>query len=195
MIELTRINLLPYREEIQQKKKQQFKALMLLALLIGLGLSALIYFAINRAIDNQQSRNSLLEQEITKLDQNLVEIKKLQEEKEDFLARKQKVEELQEKRFQAASILDSLNVLIPEGAYLTDIKADSPESYTISGKAISDNKIAMFMRSIPSTGLFMQPELLSIKKVDNAQEFTLKVLLNANNQPLSADGAQNPQGN
>lgn len=104
MIELTRINLLPYREEIQQKKKQQFKALMLLALLIGLGLSALIYFAINRAIDNQQSRNSLLEQEITKLDQNLVEIKKLQEEKEDFLARKQKVEELQEKRFQAASI-------------------------------------------------------------------------------------------
>lgn len=195
MIQLTRINLLPYREEIQQKKKQQFKALMLLALLIGLGLSALIYFAINRAIDNQQSRNSLLEQEITKLDQNLVEIKKLQEEKEDFLARKQKVEELQEKRFQAASILDSLNVLIPEGAYLTDIKADSPESYTISGKAISDNKIAMFMRSIPSTGLFMQPELLSIKKVDNAQEFTLKVLLNANNQPLSADGAQNPQGN
>ena len=195
MIELTRINLLPYREEIQQKKKQQFKALMLLALLIGLGLSALIYFAINRAIDNQQSRNSLLEQEITKLDQNLVEIKKLQEEKEDFLARKQKVEKLQEKRFQAASILDSLNVLIPEGAYLTDIKADSPESYTISGKAISDNKIAMFMRSIPSTGLFMQPELLSIKKVDNAQEFTLKVLLNANNQPLSADGAQNPQGN
>lgn len=85
--------------------------------------------------------------------------------------------------------------MIPEGAYLTDIKADSPESYTISGKAISDNKIAMFMRSIPSTGLFMQPELLSIKKVDNAQEFTLKVLLNANNQPLSADGAQNPQGN
>lgn len=195
MIELTRINLLPYREEIQQKKKQQFKALMLLALLVGLGLSALIYFAINRAIDNQQSRNSLLEQEITKLDQNLVEIKKLQEEKEDFLARKQKVEELQEKRFQAASILDSLNVLIPEGAYITDIKADSPESYTISGKAISDNKIAMFMRSIPSTGLFMQPELLSIKKVDNAQEFTLKVLLNTNNQPLPAVGAQNLQGN
>lgn len=194
MIELTRINLLPYREEIQQKKKQQFKALMLLALLSGLGLSALIYFAINGAIDNQQSRNGLLEQEITKLDQNLVEIKKLQEEKEDFLARKKKVEELQEKRFQAASILDSLNVLIPDGAYITDIKADNPGSYTISGKAVSDNKIAMFMRSIPSTGLFMQPELLSIKKVDTAQEFTLKVLLNTNNQPLPAVDAQNPQG-
>lgn len=183
MIELTKINLLPYREEIQQKKKQQFKTLMLLASLIGLGVSALIYFAINSAIDNQQSRNDLLTKEITKLDQNLVEIKKLQEEKEDFLARKQKIEELQAKRFQAASILDSLNVLIPDGVYLNDIKAEDANTYTLNGKAVSDNKIAMFMRSIPSTGLFMQPELLSIKKVDNAQEFTLKVLLTSSNQP------------
>ncbi|MDO5639280.1 MAG: PilN domain-containing protein [Neisseria sp.] len=195
MIELTKINLLPYREEIQQKKKQQFKALMLFAFLVGLGLAALIYFGINRAIDNQQSRNELLNQEIAKLDQDLVEIKKLQEEKEDFLARKQKVEELQEKRFQAASILDSLNVLMPDGAYLTSIKAENPNTYTITGKAVSDNKIAMFMRSIPSTGLFMQPELLSIKKVDNAQEFTLKVLLNNDNRSLPAADAQNSQGN
>ncbi|MDU8023121.1 MAG: pilus assembly protein PilP, partial [Neisseria sp.] len=28
MIELTRINLLPYREEIKQRKQQQFKILM-----------------------------------------------------------------------------------------------------------------------------------------------------------------------
>lgn len=195
MIELTKINLLPYREEIQQKKKQQFKALMLLALLIGLGLAALIYFAINSAINNQQSRNNLLTQEIAKLDQSLGEIKKLQEEKADFLARKQKVEELQEKRFQAASILDSLNVLIPDGTYITDIKSENADTYTISGKAISDNRIAMFMRSIPSTGLFMQPELLSIKKVENAQEFTLKVLLNSNNRPLPAANTQNSQGN
>lgn len=195
MIELTKINLLPYREEIQQKKKQQFKALMLLALLIGLGLAALIYFAINSAINNQQSRKNLLTQEIAKLDQSLGEIKKLQEEKADFLARKQKVEELQEKRFQAASILDSLNVLIPDGTYITDIKSENADTYTISGKAISDNRIAMFMRSIPSTGLFMQPELLSIKKVENAQEFTLKVLLNSNNRPLPAANTQNSQGN
>ena len=105
------------------------------------------------------------------------------------------MEELQEKRFQAASILDSLNVLIPDGTYITDIKSENADTYTISGKAISDNRIAMFMRSIPSTGLFMQPELLSIKKVENAQEFTLKVLLNSNNRPLPAANTQNSQGN
>ena len=178
MIELIKVNLLPYREEIQQKKKQQFKALMLLALAVGAGLSALAYLGINQAIDRQEERNQFHTSEISKLDEQLGEIKKLEQEKQDFLARKQKVEELQAKRFQAASIIDTLNVLIPEGAYLTAISAESPTTYTISGKATSDNRIAMFMRSIPSTGVFLQPELLSIKKVDNAQDFTLKVSLN-----------------
>ncbi|MDO1509911.1 MULTISPECIES: PilN domain-containing protein [unclassified Neisseria] len=200
MIELTRINLLPYREKIQQKKKQQFKALMLFALFTGLGFSALTYLSINNAIGGQEKRNEFLNQEIAKIDQNLLEINKLKKEKEDFLARKQKVEELQEKRFQAAYLIDSINVLIPEGTYITSINAENPSTYTISGKATSDNKIAMFMRSLPSTGLFTQPELLSIKKVDNSQEFTLKVLLNQASRALPVEtsdinAAVNKQGN
>lgn len=83
-------------------------------------------------------------------------------------------------------------MLIPEGTYLTAISAENPTTYTISGKATSDNKIAMFMRSIPSTGIFMQPELLNIKKVDNAQEFTLKVLLNQAYYTLPAANGQAP---
>ncbi|MDO4226030.1 pilus assembly protein PilP [Neisseria dentiae] len=192
MIELTKINLLPYREEIQQKKKQQFKTLMLFALLVGIGLSALAYLGIGNAVSSQEKRNEFLSQQITKLEEDLLEINKLQKEKEDFLARKQKVEELQEKRFQAAYIIDTLNVLIPEGTYLTAINAENPTTYTVSGKATSDNKIAMFMRSIPSTGIFMQPELLNIKKVDNAQEFTLKVLLNQAYYTLPAANGQAP---
>ncbi|QEY25530.1 PilN domain-containing protein [Neisseria zalophi] len=197
MIELTKVNLLPYREEIQQKKKQQFKTLILLALVVGIGLSAVTYFGINRAISSQEARNEFLNQEISKLDDNLLEINKLEKEKADFLARKQKVEELQEKRFQAAYIIDTLNVLIPEGTYLTAITAENPTTYTISGKATSDNKIAMFMRSIPSTGIFMQPELMSIKKVDNTQEFSLKVLLNQSyySLPAASDVATAATGN
>ena len=99
MTELIKINLLPYREEIKQRKRQQFKILMLSSLLIGVGLSAIAYLAITNAISDQESRNAFLEAEITKLDNDLGEIKKLQQEKENFLAKKQKVEELQEKTF------------------------------------------------------------------------------------------------
>lgn len=192
MIEFTKINLLPYREEIKQRKKQQFNILMLSALLVGVGLSVLAYVSINSAISNQESRNQFLETEISKLDTDLGEIKKLQQEKENYLAKKQKVEELQEKRSQAAYIIDTLNVLTPENTYLTAVNAENPTTYTITGRAMSDNKIAMLMRALPSTGVFSQPELLSIKKNDNYQEFTLRVLLNQSTPSVSVTET-NPQ--
>ena len=190
MIELTRINLLPYREEIKQRKQQQFKVLMLSAFAVGLGLVAATYLGIDNAISNQEGRNNFLQTEIDRLDRELGEIDKLQQEKEAFLAKKLKVEELQEKRYQAAYILDSLNTLTPDNTYLTALEAESPTSYKISGHAISDNKIAVMMRSLPSTGIFLQPELLSIKKVDNYQEFTLKSSINQVNTPAPAPTAQ-----
>ena len=190
MIELTRINLLPYREEIKQRKQQQFKVLMLGAFAVGLGLAAATYLGIDNAISNQEGRNNFLQTEIDRLDRELGEIDKLQQEKEAFLAKKLKVEELQEKRYQAAYILDSLNTLTPDNTYLTALEAESPTSYKISGHAISDNKIAVMMRSLPSTGNFLQPELLSIKKVDNYQEFTLKSSINQVNTPAPAPTAQ-----
>lgn len=190
MIELTRINLLPYREEIKQRKQQQFKILMLGAFAVGLGLAAATYLSIDSAISNQEGRNNFLQTEIDRLDGELGEIDKLQQEKEAFLAKKLKVEELQEKRYQAAYILDSLNTLTPDNTYLTALEAESPTSYKISGHAISDNKIAVMMRSLPSTGIFLQPELLSIKKVDNYQEFTLKSSINQVNTPAPAPTAQ-----
>lgn len=190
MIELTRINLLPYREEIKQRKQQQFKVLMLGAFAVGLGLATATYLGIDNAISNQEGRNNFLQTEIDRLDRELGEIDKLQQEKEAFLAKKLKVEELQEKRYQAAYILDSLNTLTPDNTYLTALEAESPTSYKISGHAISDNKIAVMMRSLPSTGIFLQPELLSIKKVDNYQEFTLKSSINQVNTPAPAPTAQ-----
>ena len=190
MIELTRINLLPYREEIKQRKQQQFKILMLGAFAVGLGLAAATYLGIDNAISNQEGRNNFLQTEIDRLDRELGEIDKLQQEKEAFLAKKLKVEELQEKRYQAAYILDSLNALTPDNTYLTALEAESPTSYKISGHAVSDNKIAVMMRSLPSTGIFLQPELLSIKKVDNYQEFTLKSSINQVNTPAPAPTAQ-----
>ena len=74
MIEFVKINLLPYREEIKQRKKQQFKVLMLSALLIGAGLLVLTYLTINNAISRQEDRNALLGKEIEKLDKALGEI-------------------------------------------------------------------------------------------------------------------------
>lgn len=177
MNNLIKINLLPYREEINKRKQQQFKTLMYGAVLIGLASVAGTYLFIDNMTNNQLERNTLLETSIAHLDSELTEIQKLKQEKDAFLLKKNKIEELQLKRLQAAKILDSLNETIPDNTYLTSLEAVTADSYRLNGRTSSDNRVANMMRAMPNTGIFNQPELLSIKKNNSYQEFTLQATL------------------
>lgn len=194
MTPLIKINMLPYREQLDQQKKSQFNRLLLLSLLVGIGLCAFAYMTLSGMKLNQESRNQQLTSGIALLDEKIKEVATLEKEKATFLARKQKVEELENKRFEAARIIDTLNAVAPEGVYLTGIKATDTRNYTLSGKATSDSKIADFMRVIPTTHVFDQPALSSIKKVDAVQEFELTVSLSAmsaaHHAEATADTAQ-----
>ncbi|HFC6398360.1 TPA: PilN domain-containing protein [Neisseria meningitidis] len=190
MNNLIKINLLPYREEMNKRKQQQFKTLMYGAVLTGVAAVAATYLFIDNMINNQSERNTLLETSIAHLDTELSEIQKLKQEKDDFLIKKNKVEELQLKRLQAAKILDSLNEAVPGSTYLTSLDAVTADSYRLSGRTSSDNRVAAMMRAMPNTGIFKQPELLSIKKNNSHQEFTLQATL----QPIvkAAESKENP---
>ena len=190
MNNLIKINLLPYREEINKRKQQQFKTLMYGAVLIGLASVAGTYLFIDNITNNQLERNTLLETSIAHLDSELTEIQKLKQEKDAFLLKKNKIEELQLKRLQAAKILDSLNETIPDNTYLTSLEAVTADSYRLNGRTSSDNRVANMMRAMPNTGIFNQPELLSIKKNNSYQEFTLQATLN----PIvkASETAKNP---
>lgn len=190
MNNLIKINLLPYREEMNKRKQQQFKTLMYGAVLTGVAAVAATYLFIDNIINIQSERNTLLETSIAHLDTELSEIQKLKQEKDAFLIKKNKIEELQLKRLQAAKILDSLNEAIPESTYLTSLDAVTADSYRLSGRTSSDNRVAAMMRAMPNTGIFKQPELLSIKKNNSYQEFTLQATL----QPIvkAAESKENP---
>lgn len=190
MNNLIKINLLPYREEMNKCKQQQFKTLMYGVVLAGVAAVAATYLFIDNMINNQSERNTLLETSIAHLDTELSEIQKLKQEKDAFLIKKNKIEELQLKRLQAAKILDSLNEAVPESTYLTSLDAVTADSYRLNGRTSSDNRVAAMMRAMPNTGIFKQPELLSIKKNNSYQEFTLQATL----QPIvkAAESKENP---
>ncbi|RKV83782.1 MAG: pilus assembly protein PilP [Neisseria sp.] len=185
MIPLIQLNMLPYREEQDKQKKAQFTRFMIFSGLCGVGLLIFTYVSLSGLILNQESRNQQLTAGIDQLNIQIKEVETLEAEKRDFLARKAKVEELENKRFEAARMIDSLNTVAPEGVYLTGIKAKDVSTYTLSGKATSDSKIADFMRVIPSTNVFGQPSLDSINKVESVQEFELTVAVAS--APMSGD--------
>lgn len=177
MLPLLKINLLPYREALQTKQKKQFQTLLAVAALIGIGLAVLGYLAIDSRVSSQEARNQVLKDGIDKLDGEIKQIAQLQDERKNFTARQEKVEELSNKRFEAARILDTLNTLAPLGLYITSIEAQDANTYVINGKAFSDAKTAVFMNALPGQ-LFTTPELLNIKRVNNTQEFSIRIRLN-----------------
>lgn len=182
---LIRINMLPYREQQDLQKQAAFKRKMMLAFAVGVGLAFATYVSLQGMTLTQESRNEQLKQGIAALEEQIKEVQTLRDEKALFLARKRKVEELENKRFEAARMLDSLNAMTPEGVYLTSIKATAADEYTLTGKATSDKQIADFMRVIPDTQMFAQPALARINKVENLQEFELNVKL----QPRTAEAS------
>ncbi|EMR8664629.1 PilN domain-containing protein [Neisseria gonorrhoeae] len=190
MNNLIKINLLPYREEMNKRKQQQFKTLMYGTVLTGVAAVAATYLFIDNMINKQSEKNTLLEISIAHLDTELSKIQKLKQEKDAFLIKKNKIGELQIKRLQAAKILDSLNEAVPGSTYLTSLDAVTADSYRLSGRTSSDNRVAAMMRAMPNTGIFKQPELLSIKKNNSHQEFTLQATL----QPIvkAAESKENP---
>ena len=182
-MDLIKINLLPYREMREAKQKQQFQVIMMIGGLIGVAVAGAIYMYLSQAIETQESRNASLQTGMTELENQLKTIDELEKRKYNFLERKRKVEELDQKRFEGARIIDSLNQVVPQGAYLmtlrgTDGKGNKPgNEYFLEGKAVADTKIAALMAALPSTGIFDIPELVEIQKVDDGQKFTLKSVL------------------
>ncbi len=72
---LIKINLLPYREMEEQKKKKQFQTIMVIGAAAGLVAAGLIYSSLAGMILNQQGRNESLQAGIATLDKELYEIR------------------------------------------------------------------------------------------------------------------------
>ncbi|SSY81153.1 PilN domain-containing protein [Alysiella crassa] len=180
---LIKINLLPYREMREAKLKKQFQTIMAIGALAGAAVAGLIYVSLNKAIENQETRNSTLQAGIKELESKLATIEELEKRKYNFLERKRKVEELDNKRFEGARVLDSLNQVVPDGSYLITLNGlegkgnKQGNEYEISGKATADSKIATLMSALPSTGIFDVPDLVEIQKAEDGQRFTLKSVL------------------
>ncbi|MBR0129342.1 MAG: PilN domain-containing protein [Neisseriaceae bacterium] len=173
MIKLIGLNLLPYREVERKKKQDAFKRLMLMCLLAGIVAAGVVWFLLSQAISNQESRNEMLSENIKQLEKQIEEVDALEQRKREFLARKEKIEELQHERFQVAMMFNDLNRLMPEGAYLTHIQSNDGKTYNLTGVALSDSKVASFMRALPSTGVFSTPQLVEIKTEQGVQRFTI----------------------
>lgn len=173
-----RINLLPHRELKRAARRRQMNVLLGVAVVIGVLGVALGHTVIAARQSAQEERNAFLTQEIAKLDAQIVEIKKIREQTQALLERKQVVETLQSNRTEVVHLFDQMIRLLPDGLYLKSFKQTADE-VNIGGYTQSSARVSTLMRSLEDSPWFEQPRLIEIKAatVNNlrANEFLLSV--------------------
>ena len=161
---MIRINLLPHREEKRKAKRQQFFVLVgLISILAGL-IVFLGYTVIGGYVSSQEERNAFLKKEIAVLDKQLEEIKRLKEQTQSMLARKQIIESLQADRAEAVHLLNELVKQMPEGVYIKSLKQDG-RKISMVGYTQSNARVSTLMRNLEASPWLEKPELVEIKAV------------------------------
>ena len=175
---MIRINLLPWREARRKALNLQFY--ILIGMVAGLAASIVLlvhgYYATRIAA--QTERNRFLKDENAKLDKEIEEIKKLKEEIQALLSRKQVIETLQADRAQTVYLLDQLVRQTPDGVYLKSIK-QSGIKVNITGYAQSNARVSTLMRNLEASPYLASPDLVEIRatSINNKRlsEFNMNV--------------------
>lgn len=175
---MIRINLLPHRELARAARRRQFTTLLGIAVAAGVLVVVLGHSVIAARQSTQEARNTYLDQEIAKLDTQISEIKKIREQTQALLARKQVVETLQSNRTEVVHLFDQMIRLLPDGLYLKSFK-QAGDVVTISGYTQSSARVSTLMRNLDGSPWFESAALVEIKAatVNNlrANEFVLNV--------------------
>jgi len=188
---MIRVNLLPHREEKRRIRQLQFIIFSGISLVLGMVVVGIVHMAINTKISYQESRNGYLKKEISKLDKQIAEIRKLRVQTQSLLARKTVVEDLQSTRASVVHLLDQILRILPDGIYLKDLKQNG-NKISIIGYAQSSARVSTLMRAIESSAWLDSPTLLEIHASRSAgarlSEFSLN--FNLSKQVPSSASAQ-----
>ena len=176
---MARINLLPWREQLREERKQRFLVALGGVLLVSAGLVFLGDQYFSSAIENQTARNDFLRKEISVLDTRIKEISELKTRRQQLLERMKIIQDLQGNRPIIGRIFDQLVRTLPDGVYFTDLKM-SGKSISIAGAAESNNRVSNLMRNLDASEWLTAPNLTEVKAVtqgavDQANTFQLTV--------------------
>jgi len=173
---MMRINLLPHRAEKRHARQVQFIALSVISVVLGGVLVGFVQVAISAQIAYQERRNTYLKQETAILDKQIEEIKKLREQTQSLLARKNVVESLQSTRSDVVHLLDQMLRILPDGVYLKTLK-QSGTKISVIGYSQSNARISTLMRAVEDSPWLDSPSLVEIHAVtaggSRVSEFSL----------------------
>jgi type IV pilus assembly protein PilN len=162
---MPRINLLPWREEDRKKRQQEFMIALGGSVVAAIAVILLTLFTYNSMIDDQQSRNQRLEDEIAVLEKSITEIDGLERQKERLLARMEIIEQLQQSRPEVVHLFDEISRQMPEGVYLSGLR-QTGSVVELQGIAQSSTRVSALMRRADESEWLTDPSVTRVETTE-----------------------------
>lgn len=188
-----KINLLDWRTELSNQRKQQFAATMMLGAVLAAGGVGVVTYGVSDAVDFQRSRNDFLRGQIAEMEKKIKEIEELEKVKANLLARMKVIEELQASRAAMVHFFDEILNTLPDGVYIKGLK-QSGAAVTIDGVAESNGRVSAYMKNIESSRWFADPKLIVITTKDVEKRRQSEFQLTFKNLTKAKPGAAGESG-
>lgn len=132
---MSRINLLPWREELRKIQNRIFYAISAGSVLAAVIVIVIIHWLISYRTGIEKANIQYLTKEMQGIMNQITQIQGLQESKENLLNRMRIIQALQEDRSSVVKLLDIIPKVVPDGVYLTSITRAEPEAAARAGGA------------------------------------------------------------
>jgi len=159
---MARINLLPWREQLREERKQRFLVTLAGVLIVAAGVVFLGDQYLSGAIEQQNARNEFVRKEIAVLDARIKEISELKTRRQQLLERMKIIQDLQSNRPITGRVFDQLVRTLPDGVYFTGLKMTG-STVAIVGAAESNNRVSSLMRNLDGSDWLAAPNLTEVK--------------------------------
>lgn len=190
---MARINLLPWREQLREQRKQQFVATLIGMVLLGGAVVFAADQAFARLINEQQARNSYIEQENQALEARIKEIHELRQKRQELIERTKVIQDLQGNRPIVSRVFDQLVRTLPDGVYFTAVKMTG-KHISIEGAAETNNLISSLMRKQDGSDWLATPNLAEVKTIEkDGQESSQFKMTVQQTKPVDTQQGQGAQ--
>ncbi len=170
---MPRINLLPWRAELRQRRKKEFLVALAGSLVVAMGVAYLSKLTVQGQTSAQQGRNGILRAEIADLDKQIAEITTLESQRERLEARIQVITQLQRSRPEVVHLFDELVNAVPEGVNFTEV-IQQGNRIEVQGNAQSSTRVSALMRNIDDSEWLRAPSLEGVDFVTTGSERAAK---------------------
>lgn len=166
---MIKINLLPWRETLRKQKQQEFTNLLALSVMFAGCILVGIHFYIADQQDYQQQRNKILQDETALLDQQLVDIKNIEEKKTRLINKITVIHNLQRSRPEIVHLFYEIPLATPDGLFMTKLTRNGRD-LIFEGKSQSNALVSAFMSAIENSSWLQIPSLDVIQTQEKADK-------------------------